>query len=84
MCIRDSGTGADKSRGQAQWEKVLTKSENCWCGCGATAGPAGRLLDSGIESEGMAEALEETHECIIRSVPVSACALSWAALRMAC
>eukprot|EP00971_Amphidinium_carterae_P217046 4308887-Amphidinium_carterae.2 len=50
----------------------------------ATAGPAGKLLDSGRESEGEAFTLEDTHECIIRSVPVSACALSCAALRIAC
>eukprot|EP00971_Amphidinium_carterae_P023612 465819-Amphidinium_carterae.1 len=35
---------------------------NC---CEATAGPAGRWLDSGRESEGEAFTLEETHECII-------------------
>eukprot|EP00971_Amphidinium_carterae_P046036 905769-Amphidinium_carterae.1 len=53
------------------------------CG-GATTGPVGRLLDSGKESEGVAFALDDTHECIIRRVPMSACALSCAALRMAC
>eukprot|EP00971_Amphidinium_carterae_P284481 5647775-Amphidinium_carterae.2 len=52
--------------------------------CEATSGPEGTCADSGNESESEAVTPEATHECIIRGVPVSACALSSAALRMAC
>eukprot|EP00971_Amphidinium_carterae_P145627 2886221-Amphidinium_carterae.1 len=52
--------------------------------CVTTSGPEGTCAESGSESEIEAFALEDTHECIILSVPASACALSCAALRMAC
>eukprot|EP00971_Amphidinium_carterae_P217407 4315996-Amphidinium_carterae.1 len=53
-------------------------------GAGASSGPEGKVAESGNEPGAAEPVPEDTQECIMWRVPVSACTLSWAALLRAC